>query len=146
MRVAAKPAALRYRPAWPANGQHLQGRQMSWYLAVLKNYAGFEGRARRTEYWMFALVNFCVELVLYILAILIHPLFFLIIIYGLAVIVPSLAVASRRLHDIDKSFWWILIGFIPFVGGIILLVFACLPGTQGPNQFGPDPKAQVQVY
>jgi uncharacterized membrane protein YhaH (DUF805 family) len=60
--------------------------------------------------------------------------------------VPGLAVACRRLHDIDKSFWWILIGLIPFVGGIILLVFACLPGTPGQNRYGPDPKAQVQTY
>jgi uncharacterized membrane protein YhaH (DUF805 family) len=119
---------------------------MSWYLAVLRNYAGFDGRARRTEYWMFALVNFIIDFVLYILAIAVHPLIFLVILYDLAVLVPGLAVACRRLHDIDKSFWWILIGLIPFVGGIILLVFACLPGTPGQNRYGPDPKAQVQTY
>jgi uncharacterized membrane protein YhaH (DUF805 family) len=119
---------------------------MSWYLGVLKNYTGFAGRARRTEYWMFVLVNFIIELVLYILAIAVHPLIFLIFLYGLAVLVPTLAVASRRLHDINMSFWWILLGLIPLIGGIILLVFACMPGTQGPNNFGPDPKQAVQPY
>jgi uncharacterized membrane protein YhaH (DUF805 family) len=114
---------------------------MSWYLAVLKNYVGFAGRARRTEYWMFVLVNFVVELVLYLLALAAHGLIFLYIIYGLAVLLPSLAVAFRRLHDIDRSAWWILIGLIPFVGWIVLLVFACIPGTPGPNKFGADPMA-----
>lgn len=118
---------------------------MNWYLAVLKNYAGFSGRARRTEYWMFALVNFVITLVLEILAVVARPLLFIEVIYGLAVLVPSLAVLSRRLHDTDKSFWWALIGIIPLVGSIVLIVFACLPGTPGPNKYGADPK-QVGSY
>jgi uncharacterized membrane protein YhaH (DUF805 family) len=118
---------------------------MNWYLAVLKNYVGFSGRARRTEYWMFALFNCIVLLVLYILAIAVHALIVLYILYALAVLLPSLAVAFRRLHDTGRSAWWILIGLVPFVGGIVLLVFACLPGTPGPNQYGPDPKA-VSAY
>jgi uncharacterized membrane protein YhaH (DUF805 family) len=113
---------------------------MSWYLAVLKNYAGFTGRARRTEYWMFALVNFIIYFVLEIIALAAHPVIYIAYIYGLAVLVPGLAVLSRRLHDSGKSFWWVLIGLIPFVGVIVLIVFACLPGTPGSNGYGSDPK------
>ncbi len=65
----------------------------------------------------------------------------LLLIYGLAVLIPSLAVGVRRMHDQDKSGWFILLGLIPFVGPLILLVFFCLEGTNGPNQYGPDPKA-----
>ena len=115
---------------------------MQWYLAVLKNYAGFSGRARRTEYWMYGLINFIIAMVLYILAIAARSslVFVLILLYDLAVLLPSLAVYVRRLHDTDRSGWWILIGLIPFVGGIVLLVFALLPGNQGPNRYGDDPK------
>jgi len=114
---------------------------MNWYLAVLKNYVGFEGRAQRTEYWMFVLFNAIALFILYILAIAVHALIVLYILYALGVLLPSLAVGFRRLHDIDKSAWWLLIGLVPFIGGIVLLVFACLPGTPGPNRFGPDPKS-----
>jgi uncharacterized membrane protein YhaH (DUF805 family) len=114
---------------------------MNWYLAVLKNYVGFSGRARRTEYWMFVLFNFIIAAVLAALGIAVHALFFLNVIYGLAVLLPNLAVAFRRLHDTNRSAWWILIGLIPFIGAIWLLVLTCLPGTSGPNQYGPDPKA-----
>jgi uncharacterized membrane protein YhaH (DUF805 family) len=118
---------------------------MNWYLAVLKNYVGFSGRARRTEYWMFTLVNAIIFLVLYLLALAAHALIVLYILYGIAVLLPSLAVGFRRLHDTGRSAWWILIGLVPFVGGIVLLVLTCLPGTPGPNQYGPDPKA-VAAY
>jgi uncharacterized membrane protein YhaH (DUF805 family) len=63
----------------------------------------------------------------------------LLVIYALAILVPSLAVQVRRFHDQDKSGWFILLGFIPAVGGLIVLVFMCLPGTPGSNQYGPDP-------
>lgn len=59
----------------------------------------------------------------------------------LGVIIPSLAVSFRRLHDTDRSAWWLLISLIPGIGGLVLLVFCLLPGTNGPNKFGPDPKA-----
>lgn len=112
---------------------------MNYYLAVLKNYAGFSGRARRAEYWMFTLFSFIASAILYIIGALIHfPL--LSTIYGLAVLVPGLAVASRRLHDTDRSFWWILIALVPIVGAIVLLVFLCQDGTPGPNKYGPSPK------
>ncbi|MEE4200185.1 MAG: DUF805 domain-containing protein [Erythrobacter sp.] len=62
---------------------------------------------------------------------------------GLALIVPGLAVQVRRFHDQDKTGWLVLLGFIPIIGGLIVLVFMLLPGTDGPNRFGPDPKAGV---
>jgi len=116
---------------------------MNWYLAVLKNYVGFSGRARRTEYWMFALFNIIIFAVLGILAAVTRSYFFWILysLYALAVIIPSLAVTWRRMQDTGRNGLWILLGLIPFVGGIILLVFMLLPGTPGPNEFGPDPKA-----
>jgi uncharacterized membrane protein YhaH (DUF805 family) len=112
---------------------------IDYYTGVLKNYAGFEGRARRAEYWQFALVNIIIIIVLDVIGLAIKfPLLGLV--YGLAVLVPSLAAAFRRLHDTGRSAWWILIGLVPLVGGIVLLVFTCLDSTPGPNQFGPNPK------
>ncbi len=116
---------------------------MNWYLAVLKNYVGFSGRARRTEYWMFALFNAIIFIVLAILAAITKSYFFWVLygLYALGVIIPSLAVAWRRMQDTGRHGLWILLGLIPFVGGIILLIFMILPGTPGPNEFGPDPTA-----
>jgi uncharacterized membrane protein YhaH (DUF805 family) len=116
---------------------------MNWYLAVLKNYVGFSGRAGRTEYWMFVLFNFIIFVVLGILAAVTRSVFFWIILflYDLAVLLPSLAVTWRRIQDTGRNGLWILAGLIPFVGGIILLVFTLLPSTPGPNQFGPEPRA-----
>ena len=112
---------------------------MNWYTAVLKNYVGFSGRARRQEYWMFTLFNSIIVVVLDIIGLAVKfPELGLI--YGLAVLLPSLAVAFRRLHDTGKTAWWLLIGIIPLVGAIVLLVFVCLEGTRGDNQYGPDPK------
>ena len=65
--------------------------------------------------------------------------------YTLAVLLPSIAVTVRRLHDTDRTGWWILLGFIPIIGGIVLLVFYVLEGTRGPNRYGPDPKATTQA-
>ena len=114
---------------------------MNWYLAVLKNYVGFNGRARRTEYWMFALFNAIIFLVLAVLATVTRSFFFwaILFLYDLAVLLPALAVTWRRMQDTGRNGLWILLGLIPFVGGIILLVFTILPGTQGANEFGPDP-------
>ena len=134
---------------------------MNWYTKVLKQYADFSGRARRTEYWMFTLFN---VIVLIVLGFVDRALGFgsfagssgggamafsaslglLGGIYSLAVLVPSLAVAVRRLHDTDRSGWWLLIGLIPIVGGIVLLVFMVLEGTRGPNSHGADPKMAAQ--
>ncbi|MBW7843823.1 MAG: DUF805 domain-containing protein [Ignavibacterium sp.] len=119
---------------------------MNWYLAVLKNYAGFSGRARRKEYWMFVLFNVIFAIVAMILdnvlGIAIEgvgygPLYGL---YLLAMIIPSLAVAVRRLHDVGKSGWMILISLIPIIGAIWLLVLMVTDGNPGENQYGPNPK------
>ena len=111
-----------------------------WKKVVLENYANFEGRARRSEFWFFELANVIVWLVLLILANIAGILGLLAIVYWLGILIPSIAVGIRRLHDTDKSGWWILIGLVPFVGGIILLVFMCIDGTRGTNQWGPSPK------
>ena len=117
---------------------------MSWYLGVLKKYATFSGRARRTEYWMFVLFNIIIGVVLEILALIpkIGILFWVILgLYGLALIIPGLAVIFRRLHDTGKSGWYILFNLIPFVGSIIFLVFLCMDSNPGDNAYGPTPKA-----
>ncbi|MEU0136765.1 DUF805 domain-containing protein [Streptomyces sp. NPDC006296] len=112
---------------------------MNWYLAVLKNYAGFSGRARRKEYWMFVLFNFIAAAVLYALGLAIDSQIPYLI-YVLAVLIPALAVVVRRLHDTGRSGWWILIGLVPLVGGIVLLVFMCIEGVREPNEYGANPK------
>ena len=118
---------------------------MHWYLEVLNKYAVFSGRARRKEYWMFALFNaiiaFVLGLILGILSIALGTnLNILSYIYALAIFIPSLAVGIRRLHDTDRSGWWLLIAFIPFIGAIVLLVFLVQDSQSGENQYGPNPK------
>jgi uncharacterized membrane protein YhaH (DUF805 family) len=112
---------------------------MHWYLQVLKKYVVFEGRARRTEFWVFTLISFIISLVLSILDNMLK-LGFLDSIYSLAVLLPSLAVTVRRLHDTDRSGWWILIGLVPVVGWIVLLVFMFIDSNPYENQYGPNPK------
>jgi uncharacterized membrane protein YhaH (DUF805 family) len=115
----------------------------NWKLVVLERYAKFDGRAGRGEFWWYVLANVLIYFALLILA-RISGLFLVVyFLVAIALIIPSIAVAIRRLHDTDKSGWWLLIGLIPFVGGIILLVFYILEGTPGPNQFGagPEPSA-----
>ncbi|NJI08249.1 DUF805 domain-containing protein [Aeromonas veronii] len=115
---------------------------MNWYISVLKQYAVFSGRARRTEYWMFVLCNLIVMLLLGMVDKLIGGDNELISsIYSLAVLLPSLAVAARRLHDTDRSAWWLLLGLIPIIGTLVLIYFMVCNGQQGPNRFGDDPKA-----
>ena len=114
---------------------------MNWYLEVLKKYAEFNGRARRTEFWMFVLFNFIIAVVLNLIARMIGFLSFLSILYGLAVLCPSIAVGARRLHDTNRSGWLQLIGLIPVVGAIVLIVFCAQEGEAKDNQYGPNPKA-----
>ncbi len=119
---------------------------MQWYLGVLKQYAVFSGRARRKEFWMFVLFNVLVSIVLAILDNVIgtpqaNGIGLLGFLYAVAVLLPGLGVTVRRLHDTNRSGLWILIGLIPFIGGIILIVFCAIAGTPGPNQYGEDPKA-----
>ncbi|MBD1227957.1 DUF805 domain-containing protein [Xenorhabdus griffiniae] len=114
---------------------------MNWYLSVLKNYAGFSGRARRKEYWMFSLFNMIVLLALIALASVINDIagLALLVIYIIVTFIPNLAVTVRRLHDVNCSGWWFLLAFVP-VASIILFVFTLLEGTQGDNEYGADPK------
>jgi uncharacterized membrane protein YhaH (DUF805 family) len=119
---------------------------MEWYLAVLRKYAVFTGRARRREYWMFTLVNVLISIALGIVDAIIGTDFgagygILGTIYGLAVLIPSLAVGVRRLHDTGRTGWWLLIGLVPCAGFIVLIVFYAMDGQRWDNQYGPDPKA-----
>jgi uncharacterized membrane protein YhaH (DUF805 family) len=130
---------------------------MNWYVKVLKQYVDFSGRARRTEYWMFTLFSVLISIALGVVDALAFGsgsfaalsggvtasvnLGVLGTIYFLAVLLPTLAVTVRRLHDTDRSGWWILISLVPLVGGIVLLVFLVLEGTRGPNRHGAAPKA-----
>ncbi|MEU1459381.1 DUF805 domain-containing protein [Streptomyces sp. NPDC005727] len=112
---------------------------MHWYIDVLKKYAVFSGRARRQEYWMFFLFHIIISIVLAIIDAAIDSTVPAII-YSLAVLLPGLGVSVRRLHDTDRSGWWILIGAIPLVGAIILIVFLATEGKPETNQYGPNPK------
>ena len=109
------------------------------YLGMFtKKYVCFDGRAERREFWYFALCNFVVSFVLGLLD-QIWGIQILSGIYSLAVLLPSLGLSVRRLHDINKSGWFILLSLIPLVGAIILLVWACQKGTEGANQYGEEP-------
>jgi uncharacterized membrane protein YhaH (DUF805 family) len=111
-----------------------------WYLKCVKgHYADFEGRARRTEYWMFVLVSLIIAIVIGIVGSIIH-LRVLGTLYGLAVLLPTLAVGARRLHDTGRSGWWLLIYLLPLIGWIWLIVLLAMGGDQGSNQYGADPK------
>lgn len=123
---------------------------MEWYLKVVRdNFANFEGRARRQEYWMFILFNFLIIIGLIVLTGILAAIseslamlgVIIYIIYAFAILIPNLAVVVRRLHDTGNSGWMILISFVPLIGGIWLLVLMCTEGQAGSNQYGPDPKA-----
>lgn len=129
---------------------------MKWYFEVLKKYAVFSGRARRKEYWMFILFNMIFVSVLMILEKVLgigqsyqiicnsHTLDFfqgyLTLIYSVAVFIPNLAVSIRRMHDIGKSGWMVLISLIPIIGWIWILILFCTKGISGENKYGADPK------
>lgn len=165
---------------------------MHWMLMPLKRYAEFSGRSRRMEYWMFFLGVVLFYLALFLVMMLLvggamsaafmgnNPgagagmmgamlgggiIGIVIVLTWLLLLIPSLAVGVRRLHDIDRSGWWLMLGYGPYilsmvlailqlvdiaailnlvslVGFLVLLVFAFLPGTRGPNRFGPDPKGE----
>ena len=108
----------------------------SWKLVVLERYAKFDGRAGRAEFWWFVLANLVVVVALAILASIADIFSIIYFLYALALLIPSLAVAIRRLHDTDKSGWFILLGLIPLVGFIVLIVFYATEGTTGPLNYG----------
>ncbi|GAB6094188.1 hypothetical protein JCM14469_04400 [Desulfatiferula olefinivorans] len=113
---------------------------MNWYIEVLKKYAVFSGRARRMEYWMFVLFNFIIAVVIGFVEGFVGSPGFLSMIYSLAVLIPSIAVSMRRLHDIGRTGWWLLIAFVPLIGAVVLLVFMVLDSQPGSNAYGPNPK------
>jgi uncharacterized membrane protein YhaH (DUF805 family) len=123
---------------------------MEWMLMPVKRYADFSGRSRRKEYWMFILGFVIAMIVVSVLEGILGmsgmvggvygPLTLLLI---LGLFIPALACQVRRFHDQDKSGWFVLLGFIPLIGGLIVLVFMCLEGTKGPNRFGEDPKGNT---
>lgn len=119
---------------------------MQWYLGVLKQYAVFKGRARRKEYWFFILFNLIASLLLTVVDFMTGSLDaelgigLLSGLYSLAVLIPSLAVTVRRLHDTGRTGWWLLIGLIPLIGAIVLLVFMLLDSQPGDTEYGANPK------
>lgn len=122
---------------------------MNWYLKVLKQYADFSGRARRTEYWMFTLFNIIIMIIAAVIdnvtgltaGKLPYGVFYFL--YALAVLIPGLAVSVRRLHDVGKSGWMILIALIPLIGAIWLLVLMFTDSNAGDNQYGANPKTVI---
>ena len=119
---------------------------MNWYLEVLKKYAVFSGRARRKEYWYFSLFNLLITIVLAVIDGMTGTLIaevnigLLGGIYALAILIPFLAVSVRRLHDTDRSGWWLLIMLIPLIGAIVILVFMVQDSKPNENQYGSNPK------
>ena len=113
---------------------------MEWYLAVLKQYAVFSGRARRKEYWMFCLFNLIIAIVLAVIEGVVGSPGIVGMIYSLAVLVPSIAVGIRRLHDTGRTGWWLLIALIPLIGAIVLIIFTVQDSDEGDNAYGPNPK------
>jgi uncharacterized membrane protein YhaH (DUF805 family) len=122
---------------------------VNWYLEALRKYAVFDGRARRMEYWMFVLFNCLIVVVLSVVDTVVgifslgNSIGALTGLYWLVVLVPSIAVTVRRLHDTDRSGWWALLALLPLLGTIVLFVFCVLDGTPGANRFGENPKAVV---
>ena len=111
---------------------------------VTQKFATFSGRARRKEYWLFYLAWFILAVIAFGIDMVIGSPVIEIGVVGIinvALICPSLAVSVRRLHDTNRRGWWLLMYLIPFIGAIWLIVLFCFKGTEGENQFGPDPLA-----
>jgi uncharacterized membrane protein YhaH (DUF805 family) len=116
---------------------------MHWYTDVIKKYAVFSGRAARPEYWWFVLINLIIAIAINLVAGIIFGRSSGQVVsdlYSLAVLLPSLGVGIRRLHDTNRTGWWLLIGIIPIIGWIALLVFLAMAGDPGPNNYGPNPQ------
>ena len=117
---------------------------MEWYLKVVRdNYANFNGRARRKEYWMYFLFHSIFAFAIMVFDAFIEAEFVIYFIYIIIFLFPSLAVGIRRLHDTDHSGWWLLFGAVPLVGPLTVFVFTCLDSTPGSNKYGPNPKAII---
>ena len=128
---------------------------MEWFLKVVRdNYANFNGRAQRKEYWMFFLFYMIFVIVAMVADNILGSTFtvgegdyavgsgfgWIYVLLNIALFIPTIAVGIRRLHDIGKSGWWFLLAFIPLVGGIWLMVLMCKDSNPGENNYGPSPK------
>ena len=122
---------------------------MNWYLEVLKKYAVFDGRAQRAEYWYFFLFSMIISLVFVVIDIATGSFneetgFGLLSgIYTLAVLIPTIAVGVRRLHDTNRTGWWMLLALVPLIGFIVLIVFFVIDSDQSDNQYGSNPKIAI---
>lgn len=119
---------------------------MNEFMAVIKNYAGFSGRAGRREYWMFYLVYLVIYAALAIASAILPDALgsvfgILVLVFAVGLLIPSIAVGIRRLHDSDHSGWWLLIALIPLIGIFWLLYLLIIEGTPGSNRFGASPVA-----
>jgi len=114
---------------------------VDWYLKVIKNYTGFTGRARRKEYWMYCLFYIIIGIAIGVVERVIGMDGVLSGLYSLALLLPSIAVSIRRMHDTGRSGFWILINFIPILGWLVFLFFAIQDSQSGDNEYGPNPKA-----
>jgi uncharacterized membrane protein YhaH (DUF805 family) len=145
MRAPAQAASFGgYDPHSPAGYPAKSVGFMDAIRICLGKYVDFNGRASRPEFWFWALFQFCLLMIIVVVGGIISAILptvgsvimilgYLVVVFGL--LLPSLAVSVRRLHDTDRSGWWVLIALVPF-GNIVQLVFMCLPGTPGPNRFG----------
>lgn len=120
---------------------------MNWVMKALKQYADFNGRSQRTEYWLFVLFVIVVSVVLSMIDKMIGTysdsgVGLLSGIFSLAVLLPGIAVGIRRLHDTGRSGWWLLIALVPLIGEIVLIVFMVQDSVPGTNAYGPSPKEQ----
>ena len=117
---------------------------MRWYLEALRKYARFSGRARRREYWCFALVNALVYLALLMVDVMLGSsdgdIGVISALYLIGTAIPGLAVTIRRLHDTGRSGWWLLVSFVPLIGLIVMLVFTLQDSDRGANEYGSSPK------
>ena len=131
---------------------------MEWFLKVVRdNYSNFNGRAHRKEYWMFFLFYTIFAIIAMVADNILGTVFtvgegyyaesigygWIYVLFMIALLVPTIAVMVRRLHDIGKSGWWWLINFIPLVGAIWFLVLMCKDSNPGDNKYGPSPKAST---
>jgi uncharacterized membrane protein YhaH (DUF805 family) len=139
----------------------MEGIMIDWVLEVFSKYAVFSGRARRKEYWYWYLFNFIVSIFIAVVSVVINlpngtetdnglgwfGLFInlVAIVYSLGIFIPNLAVTVRRLHDTNRSGWWYFISMVPFIGGIILLIYLIEDSSPGDNQYGPNPKAGLET-
>ena len=125
---------------------------MKYYILAIKNFAVFSGRSNRSEYWYYVLFNLIFAVIAAVIDNVLNlsfdfaPYGFIYLCYVLATLVPGLAVAVRRLHDTNKSGWFVLIVLIPIIGSIWLLILLASKGTAGDNNYGPDPNGEGLTF